>query len=458
MVKRKNVKKTIVKNKKISQSQNNQIIVKNKKISQSQNNQIMVKVDNSRKTIRKGESKPAQPRQQQQPIIINNQQPMMMNPYQQLQPANKNITIHTPPINVNNTIPPANHTSQPINITNAPPSSNFNVDEVINRFSKVSNDGFKSLQDQLNNINSGFHQASKNIADRLVNNRDTFAQNLSNTQKTPQAPPSKIIDINPNTELLKNTPSTSIIPLKNNNRGKDINETIAFLDKHFEDLDGMLNETPYKTSKLLSTPLTNRDSSNLVRKSLETPKKETSRVEKALKTYYEDQQNIKKEEEKAAEMLQNQILTSKAEEELVEIKKPDIEDKPPKDIQIDLKKGIYQNKGEEGVCPICSKQYDKKKSVHKHMVNHHTMPTNRKGVYEQDGKFYKTHSERDTIKKDGKTTYIFNDIDYEQLPKSDIYQMIEDRNSGSLEARNQKNRDRHKKADADVPELTEEDA
>jgi hypothetical protein len=69
------------------------------------------------------------------------------------------------------------------------------------------------------------------------------------------------------------------------------------------------------------------------------------------------------------------------------------------------------------------------------------MPENKKDVYVRDGVKYKTHTERETvIKEDGKKTYKFVPTEYEQLPKEQIKQIIEDRNKEPLEKRNENNK------------------
>jgi len=265
---------------------------KNKKLKikqkqrQKQNQTVIVKVDNSRKTIRKGDTPPKQPKPPQPPIIINNQQPsfhpsMYQNMFPQPQ-ANKNITINTPPINI--TSPPA--------VPAPEPPSRSNVDDAINAFSKTNDDRFKTLQEQLNTMNDNFKQASRNIVERLNQPQSSF--NSTPNQQTTPPKPDKTILIN-DTPLVSSTPSkgisqlktytsvrktveplrpTSYVPGTTSKADNDINrlpetlpysngstpyksEFTTYMDNQFNELDQMLNE-PFQTAKIDSNSQQNR--------------------------------------------------------------------------------------------------------------------------------------------------------------------------------------------------------
>lgn len=260
---------------------------KNKKLKikqkqrQKQNQTVIVKVDNSRKTIRKGETQP-KPKLQQQPIIINNQQPylnpgMYQNMFPQPQPQATKIT---PPI----TNPPA--------VPAPEPPSRSNVDDAINAFSKTNDDRFKTLQEQLNTMNDNFKQASRNIVERLNQPQSSF--NSTPNQQTTPPKPDKTILIN-DTPLVSSTPSkgisqlktytsvrktvepprpTSYVPGTTSKADNDINrlpetlpysngstpyksEFTTYMDNQFNELDQMLNE-PFQTAKIDGNSQQNR--------------------------------------------------------------------------------------------------------------------------------------------------------------------------------------------------------
>jgi hypothetical protein len=431
-------------------------MAKNKKLKvkqkqkQRQNQTVIVKVDNSRKTIRKGDTQPKQPKPPQPPIIINNQQPAY-NPYMMNQPQQpRNITVNTPPVNITN---PPNTTQQ-----------RNNVDDAINAFSKTTDEKFKTLQEQLTTMNNNFRQASNNIMERInpqsYNNNDSVEEQSIPTpprpQPTPQPKPSKTIIINdepPKTpqqtppQYISSTPIRAIQQLRQNPQTKE-SPALNLFDKDLEDIDNYIADI-YKNPIINPNTQTNKTfvSPKIVSKPSSTSYGSSTQLDKYLQLQYDKRE---KENDTVAEFLQNEMYAnaSKAEdikeknaEQQIEVKKPNIEDKPIRDSKSDLQKGIYANVYEKAICPICSKQYASKSVVHDHLNNHHKMPENKKDVYVRDGVQYKTHTEREKIvKEDGTKNYKFTSTEYEQLPKEQIKKIIDDRNREPLEKRNENNK------------------
>ena len=419
---------------------------------QSQTGTIVVQVDNSKKSVRTGDSQPKPKPQQQQPIIINNQQPLfnpyLMNQQQQQTQQPRNITVNTPPVNITN---PPNTTQQ-----------RNNVDDAINAFSKTTDEKFKTLQEQLTTMNNNFRQASNNIMERInpqsYNNNDSVEEQSIPTpprpQPTPQPKPSKTIIINdepPKTpqqtppQYISSTPIRAIQQLRQNPQTKE-SPALNLFDKDLEDIDNYIADI-YKNPIINPNAQTNK--TFVSPKIVSNPSSSVSygsstQLDKYLQLQYDKREKDKDTDTKTADFLQNQMYETEPEvetEQLTEIKKDDIEDKPVRDSKSDLQKGIYANVYEKAICPICSKQYASKSVVHDHLNNHHKMPENKKDVYVRDGVKYKTHTERETvIKEDGKKTYKFVPTEYEQLPKEQIKQIIEDRNKEPLEKRNENNK------------------
>lgn len=270
-------------------------------------NKNIIVIDNSKKSIRSGDTQPKQPKPPQPPIIINNQQPYM-NPYNFIPPQPSLFQSQA--------------TSQATKTTTATTTNN-NVDDAINAFSKTNEDRFKTLQEQLNTMNDNFRQASRNIMERIdpqsYNKDDSVQQQSTTTTQpsinirsipvppTPPTPtpkkPSKVIiidnnenkqQLNPQYNMTGLTPSRTAIELRKtpsrtqselakmieespntvrfsrapvtvNNTSSSINKLpstlpdinppketqLNFLDKDMEELDQMLNSiSPYQTPKL----------------------------------------------------------------------------------------------------------------------------------------------------------------------------------------------------------------
>lgn len=469
---------------------------------QKQSQTVIVKVDNSRKTIRKGDTQPKQPKPSQPPIIINNQQPYM-NPYNFIPPQ--------PSLFQSQATPQATKTTTT--------TTNNNVDDAINAFSKTNEDRFKTLQEQLNTMNDNFRQASRNIMERIdpqSYNKDDSVQQQSTTTTQPSISirsipvppvpptpttkkPSKVIiiddnenkqQLNPQYNMTGLTPSRTAIELRKtpsrtesdltkqleespytkrfsrtpvtvNNTQNEINKLpstlpdinlpketqLNFLDKDMEELDQMLNSiSPYQTPKL--TQQNNKQYSTpklLPYNPSESSYGPSSQLDSYLRQVDKQTEKQIKADEKLSKFKQEELDALEAQTvpdtEPLEIKKPDQDDKPVRDTKKDLMKGKFNNYAEEGICPVCSAQYESKDAVHKHLIKHHKANPDDKDVFVENGKTYKTHRQRDTIiTKDGKKSYKFNDIDYEQIDEQEINKMIEDRNREPLEGRNEKNR------------------
>ncbi len=450
---------------------------KNKKLKikqkqrQKQNQTVIVKVDNSRKTIRKGDTQPTKPKLQQ-PIIINNQQPYLHpGMYQHMFPQPQ-VNKITPPV-----------TNPPV-VTAPEQPSRSNIDDAINAFSKTNDDRFKTLQEQLNTMNDNFKQASKSIVERINQPQPSFNQqpefnSTPHHQQTKTPKPDKTIIIN-DSPFVSSTPSRGISqlrtytsvnktvePLKptsyvpgttsktdnNMNRLPDSlpynNGSTPYKSDFTNEIDNVLNE-PFKTAKIDSNSQQNRqfNAPKIVPPLLLSSSFKqgpTSQLDAYLQQV--DKKNkIQTEDEKIAKFKQEELDALDAQTvpdtKPLEIKKVE-DDKPVRDTKADLMKGKFNNYAEEGICPVCSIRYENKDGVHKHLIKHHKAVPDDKDVFVENGKTYKTHRQRDTIiTNDGKKSYKFNDVDYEQIDEKTINKIIEDRNREPLEGRNEKNRAR----------------
>jgi hypothetical protein len=319
-------------------------MAKNKKLKvkqkqkQRQNQTVIVKVDNSRKTIRKGDIQPKQPKPPQPPIIINNQQPAY-NPYMMNQPQQpRNITVNTPPVNITN---PPNTTQQ-----------RNNVDDAINAFSKTTDEKFKTLQEQLTTMNNNFRQASNNIMERInpqsYNNNDSVEEQSIPTpprpQPTPQPKPSKTIIINdepPKTpqqtppQYISSTPIRAIQQLRQNPQTKE-SPALNLFDKDLEDIDNYIADI-YKNPIINPNAQTNK--TFVSPKIVSNPSSSVSygsstQLDKYLQLQYDKREKDKDTDTKTADFLQNQMYETEPEvetEQPTEIKKDDTEDKPTRD-------------------------------------------------------------------------------------------------------------------------------
>ncbi len=206
---------------------------------QSQKNSIVIKVDNSKKTIRRGDSRPQQQPIRQQPIIIqqpsnNMLNPYMMNNYSHPQPniniTNLNPTHPQPNINVSNTNP--THPQPNINVSNtnpthpqpninvsspfpATPQHTINVDDVINRFKKDNDEKFNSFHSKLNDLNENFQIAAKRLNEYKLSN--DFSNKI-NSYTPPPKPITILKTPNPeeNMPIISSSPVKAIQELRNN--------------------------------------------------------------------------------------------------------------------------------------------------------------------------------------------------------------------------------------------------
>ncbi len=358
-------------------------MAKNKKLKlkqkqkQKQNQTVIVKVDNSRKTIRKGDTQPKQPKPPQQPIIINNQQPAynpyMMNYQQPQQP--RNITVNSPPINITN--PPII----------SPPIRN-NVDDTINAFSKTTDEKFNTLQEQLNMMNNNFRQASNNIMEKInpqsYNNNDSVQEQSTITppltpqpipqpKATPKTPKTIIINDEPPkqqspSQYISSTPIRAIQQLRQTPQPKESPGMNTF-EKELDEIDNLIADN-YKN------PVINPQSQN--NKQFNTPKivpttnnsfivpygSSTSQLDSYLQAQYKKREKDinNNTDTKIADFLQNEIISldSKTEPEPpIEIteKKFDTvdEDKISERNKIRIEDATGPNREAEIYnCPYCS--------------------------------------------------------------------------------------------------------
>jgi hypothetical protein len=422
-------------------------MAKNKKLKQKlkqkqkqkQNQTVIVKVDNSRKTIRKGDTQPKQPRPITQPIII--QQPSIINPalYQQM----------TPKQNIPNNQP----TQQNRN----------NVDDAINAFSRTNEERFNNLQTQLQGMNDNFRRASMEMMDRIDSSNNTSRFNPPSSpiydeslfsppdeerpirqakrSSTTIPPPSKIIDVKveePQQPIVSSTPSKAVQQIK-----------------RFQSDIKVINTNGYGATTVIKRDRIPNNEDNLFSRPKLLPLDHTKaepqgdQISRAL-TYASPlppiRATIEETESAIAEYLQGQMYQNNPDETVVEskekqleLKKPDAEDKPPRNAQSDLMRGIYQNKVEEGICPLCAKQFqgkNAKNNAQAHMREHH-IENPSKDFEGNDGKKYRNHLEVYTDKNGSRRR---GTATYEQYPKDYVESIISDRNKEPLEKRNENNR------------------
>lgn len=412
---------------------------------QSQTGTIVVQVDNSKKSIRSGDSQPKQPRPSQQPVIINNQQPSYLNPsflQQLLQPqANKNITINTPPVNI--------ATNNPQSVQSEPAQQQqqqSNINDAINAFSQKNDERFKTLQDQLSGMNDNFRQGF-NYLDSVRKRQPEPSireetptppiREARRTQQTPSVNPRKVIVVDeakpPQTPSIQPQRDTQMVvsstPSKAVAQMKVIHSDIKKFDPRTGRTEIIKNTIPPMTYQIPYESIFNKPKLYIDNGKAEP---EENKIAQTL-TFKSPLPPIKQravEGDDIANYLENQVYSPKKEEppqeqQLVE------DDKPLGDSQADI-----------NVCPVCSKRYENKDAVHKHLIRHHKADPNDKEAFIKDGKTYKTHTQRDTVisSKDGKKSYKFIPTDYEQVDEETINKIIEDRNREPLERRNQNNR------------------
>lgn len=387
---------------------------KNKKLKikqkqrQKQNQTVIVKVDNSRKTIRKGDTQPTKPKLQQ-PIIINNQQPYLHpGMYQHMFPQPQ-VNKITPPV-----------TNPPV-VTAPEQPSRSNIDDAINAFSKTNDDRFKTLQEQLNTMNDNFKQASKSIVERINQPQPSFNQqpefnSTPHHQQTKTPKPDKTIIIN-DSPFVSSTPSRGISqlrtytsvnktvePLKptyyvpgttsktdnNMNRLPDSlpynNGSTPYKSDFTNEIDNVLNE-PFKTAKIDSNSQQNRQfnapkivpplllSSSFKQGSTSQLDAYLQQVDKKNKIQTEDEKIAKFKQEELDALDAQTVPDTKP----VEIKKVDEEPNEPKnDIKNKFKiierieDGTGTHKEAElTTCPYCGYSSDNKSNVFRHMRTIH---------------------------------------------------------------------------------------
>lgn len=424
-------------------------MAKNKKLKlkqkqkQRQSQTVIVKVDNSRKTIRKGDSQPKQPRPPQPPIIINNQQPAYT-PYVPSQPS---------------LFPQPSKTATTTATTTATP----NIDDAINAFSKKNDEKLNTLQEQLAGMNDNFKQASRELLERMnrkPTNSEPIPQASQPEEETPtdipiregrkssssaQAKPNKVIIIDdappPAPTILRQedkllVQSTPVKTVQNMKSFKIGARTVgADNDKALQDFpNGLLSTLNPSYNKLpdgLPIQAQSDKSSVFNRPKLIDNGKadpEENNIVKAL-TFKSPLPAIKKanEGDNIAEFLQNQMYAVEPEtekEQPIEIKKPDAEPEPPKNdlknrfelmTRIEDATGQYKE-AELNTCPYCGYTTDTKSNLFRHMRSVHTIQGNDTIARDDSGKKIKHRGNYVYQRKlkDGSTVYTFPSEDVEK--------------------------------------------